>query len=126
MRKVFVLAAAVAAAARFLVAGTASAEAAYVFRADGSGWFDGNGNLVIVPDANVQYVFTNNADGSYNVRVKGTLPDGSALPKKTMHFTDESTGFFCATPGDSFKGVTTPSGQFSYECKGDGFPFPKP
>jgi hypothetical protein len=94
---------------------TADAQAD-VIRSDGILWFDGAANLVFVPDADVQLVRTNNARGNVNVRIHGTLPGGAVLPSQAVHHSTESTGFTCF--GMEFKGVTTPSGQFSVTCRG--------
>jgi hypothetical protein len=112
------LAVLVAAAASFMVAGTASAGPAEVISQTGTIWFDGDGTPVVVPDGNIQIVVTNNDNGNINVRAYGTLPEGSVLPTKAQQYTDESTGFICGFGGTtSFRGVTTPSGQFSFQCK---------
>jgi hypothetical protein len=91
-------------------------EQADVIRSNGILWFDANGATVFVPEADVQRVVTNNPRGNVNVRIHGTLPAGTALPDRAMQFTTESTGFTCF--GVEFKGVTTPSGQFSVTCRG--------
>jgi hypothetical protein len=91
-------------------------EQAEVIRSNGVTWFDANGAPVFVPEADVQRVMTNNNRGNVNVRIHGTLPDGTALPDRAIQFTTESTGFTCF--GVEFKGVTTPSGQFSVTCRG--------
>jgi hypothetical protein len=118
MRKLVMLAVVVAAAASFMVAGTASAGPAEIFSDTNTFWFDGDGDPVFISDADIQIVVTNNDNGTINVRAYGTLPEGSVLPTKTVQFTDESTGFICGFAGTtSFKGVTTPSGQFSFTCK---------
>jgi hypothetical protein len=119
MRKLlaaFCVTAAIGALGALLPVG-ASAGPATIIRLTGATWFDGNGTPVFVPDANVQIVVTNNHKGTINVRAHGTLPGGSVLPKRAMKFTDESTGFTCGGGTTSFRGVTTPSGQFSFTCK---------
>ena len=118
MRKVFMLAAVAAVVAGFMSVSVASADPATIIRSTGTTWFDGNGTPVFVPDSNIQIVTTTSPNGNVNVSAHGTLPDGSVLPTKAQQYTDESTGFFCGFGGaTSFKGTTTPSGQFSFTCK---------
>ncbi len=91
---------------------------ASIFNYNSTIWFDGNGNPVGIPDANIQVVVTNNDKGIVNVRAHGTLPEGSVLPSSAMHFDNANTGFVCGFGGTiEFSGVTTPSGQFSFTCK---------
>lgn len=101
-----------------LVGFTPVEEQATVMRTTGIAWFDGNGTLTFVPDANVQFVFTNNGNGNATIRAFGTLPVGAALPDRALQFTDESTGVICGFGIVDFTGTTTPSGQFSVTCHG--------
>ena len=80
-------------------------------------WFDATGACVFVPDSQCHYVYTYSKNGNVNVSIKGTLPEGAVLPDKAMQFTSESTGYICNWDAPNFKGVTTPSGQFSYQCR---------
>ena len=62
-------------------------------------WFDGNGAPVAVPDQNIQVVYTNNANGSINVRAYGTLPEGAVLPTQAQQYNNANTGFDCGFGG---------------------------
>jgi len=100
-----------------IVFGTAvaSADPATIIRSDTAGFFDGNGNVIFLTDASVQFVETNNADGTTNIRAQATLPAGSVLPSKAQHNDFASTGFTCGGSTD-WSGITTPSGQVSFTC----------
>jgi hypothetical protein len=96
----------------------AQSSQAAIFNSTAVFWFDGDGNALLIPDANIQVVVTNNSRGNVNVRGFGTLPEGAVLPTRTMHWDNENTGYICGFGGTvEFSGVTTPSGQFSFTCK---------
>lgn len=116
MRKVLLSLGGLLVCGALLVGFTPVEEQATVMRSTGIAWFDGNGTLTFVPDANVQIVITNNGNGNASVRAHGTLPAGAALPDRAVHFTDESTGVACGLGFVDFKGTTSPSGQFSVTC----------
>lgn len=85
------------------------------------GGFDGNGNFVFLVPVSVHKVITNDDTGTVNYAVKGTLPDGSALPDKAVHFETYHLGLICSFDAPYFKYTLTPNGDYKLQCRSQPF-----
>ena len=101
-----------------LVAATAAPGPAVIISPGFFVGFDANGTPLLVPAENGQIVITNSANGNVNAHGTARLPDGAALPSKTMHWNNANTGFTCQPISFDFKAITTPSGHVTLNCHG--------
>jgi hypothetical protein len=103
----------------FLVVGALAMRppAAEVVRWDGCNFVDANNvKWFGITDCTIQRVATNNTRGIGNEWVKGTLPEGAAIPTTAMHVTGLTADMTCYGNFD-WKGVIRPTGTFSVKCQ---------
>jgi hypothetical protein len=97
--------------------GQVRADAAVVVKDGGCTVFDGDGNLVFLPESS-HSVVTGGNSGNAKVTCKGEV-DPSSTEKGAVHFDFDSTGVLCNTPlgaTDKWHQVVTPSGQTTLTC----------
>jgi hypothetical protein len=122
MMKKFLLVFVLVAALSVLAVSVASAEPAEVLDyTAGVIAFDGNGVPVFVLEAEYHRVYTNDDADTLNVTIKGTLPDGAALPDRAVRFETLHAGYHCTAGAYFFKYTLTPKGNFHYTCKTTDF-----